>query len=49
MCHLNKETGQTYLAIVKDLFDLKIVGWSYRLSITDDLVIEAFNKVLVNR
>ncbi len=44
-----KETGWTYLAIVMDLFDLKIVGWSYRLSITDNLVIEAFNKALINR
>ena len=24
-----KETGWTYLAIVMDLFDLKVVGWSY--------------------
>ena len=23
------ETGWTYLAIVMDLFDLKVVGWSY--------------------
>ena len=32
-----------------DLFDLKVVGWSYELNMTDDLVIEAFNKALVNR
>lgn len=44
-----KETGWTYLAIVMDLFDLKVVGWSYGLKMTDDLVIEAFNKALVNR
>lgn len=44
-----KETGWTYLAIVMDLFDLKVVGWSYSLNMTDELVIEAFNKVLVNR
>lgn len=43
------ETGWTYLAIVMDLFDLKVVGWSYGLSMTDELVIEAFNKALVNR
>ena len=36
-----KETGWTYLAIVMDLFDLKIVGWSYGLNMTDDLVIDA--------
>ena len=44
-----KETGWTYLAIVMDLFDLKIVGWAYGRSMTDDLVIEAFKKALVNR
>ena len=32
-----------------DLFDLKVVGWSYGLNMTDDLVIEAFNKALINR
>ena len=44
-----KETGWTYLAIVLDLFDLKVVGWSYSLNMVDDLVIEAFNKALINR
>ena len=44
-----RETGWTYLAIVMDLFDLKVVGWAYGRSMTDDLVIEAFKKALVNR
>ncbi len=44
-----KETGWTYLAIVMDLFDLKVVGWSYGLNMTDDLVIDAFNKAMINR
>lgn len=44
-----KETGWTYLAIVMDLFDLKIVGWSYGMNMMDDLVIEAFNKALITR
>ncbi len=44
-----KETGWTYLAIVMDLFDLKVVGWSYGLNMTDDLVIDAFKKALINR
>lgn len=43
------ETGWSYLAIVMDLFDLKIVGWSYGLSMADELVIDAFNKAMVNR
>ena len=44
-----KETGWTYLAIVMDLFDLKVVGWSYGMNMTDDLVIEAFSKAIANR
>ena len=44
-----KETGWTYLAIVMDLFDLKVVGWSYGLNMTENLVIEAFTKALINR
>ena len=44
-----KETGWTYLAIVMDLFDLKVVGWAYGLNMTDDLVIEAFKKANINR
>ena len=44
-----KETGWTYLAIVMDLFDLKVDGWSYGLNMTDALVIDAFNKALINR
>ena len=44
-----KETGWTYLVIVMDLFDLKVVGWSYGMNMTDDLVIDAFNKAMINR
>ena len=44
-----RETGWTYLAIVIDLFDLKVVGWTYGKNMTDDLVIGAFKKALVNR
>ena len=44
-----KETGWTYLAIVMDLFDLKVIGWSYGLNMTDELVIDAFNKAMTNR
>ena len=44
-----KQTGWTYLAIVMDLFDLKVVGWSYGLNMTDDLVIDALNKAIINR
>lgn len=44
-----KETGWTDLAIVMDLFDLKVIGWSYRLNMNDDLVIDAFSKAKTNR
>ena len=44
-----KETGWTYLAIVMDLYDLKVIGWSYGLNMTDDLVIDALKKASINR
>ena len=44
-----KETGWTYLAIVMDLFDLKIIGWSYGINMTSELVISAFRKAQIKR
>lgn len=44
-----KETGWTYLAIVMDLFDLKIIGWSYSINMTAKIVIDAFEKAKTNR
>lgn len=44
-----KETGWTYLAIVMDLFDLKIIGWSYGINMTSDLVVSAFEKARIKR
>lgn len=44
-----KETRWTYLAIVMDLYDLKIVGWSYGLNMDTSLVVDAFNKAMNNR
>lgn len=44
-----KETGWTYLAIVMDLFDLKIIGWSYGENMTTELVISAFEKAKIAR
>ena len=44
-----KETGWTYLAIVMDLFDLKIIGWSYGKNMTADLVVDAFEKAKTSR
>ena len=44
-----KETGWTYLAIIMDLFDLKIVGWAYGLNMDTELVKKAFKKAMINR
>lgn len=44
-----KETGWTYLAIVMDLYDLKIVGWSYEKNMTAKLVISAFENAKATR
>ena len=44
-----KETGWTYLAIVIDLFDLKVIGWSYGVNMTANLVINAFSKAKSKR
>lgn len=40
------ETGWTYLAIVMDLYSLKVIGWSYGMKMDDSLVIKALNKAL---
>ena len=44
-----KETGWTYLAIVMDLYDLKIIGWSYSENMTAELVTSAFKKAKEQR
>ena len=44
-----KETGWTYLAIVMDLFDLRVIGWSYGVNMTSELVISAFKKAKIKR
>ena len=44
-----KETGWTYLAIVIDLFDLKVIGWEYGVSMTEDISINALKKAVKNR
>ena len=41
--------GWTYLAIVMDLFDHKVIGYSYGLNMSDDLSIDALNKAKANR
>ncbi len=43
-----KEIGWTYLAIVMDLYDLKIIGYSYGKHMTANLVIQALNNAICN-
>ncbi|MEG2230351.1 MAG: IS3 family transposase, partial [Bacilli bacterium] len=42
-----KERGWTYLAIVIDLFDLKVIGWEYGLNMTEDISIKALKKAFI--
>ena len=44
-----KEVGWTYLAIVMDLYDLKIIGYAYGKNMTANLVIQALNNAICNR
>lgn len=43
------DEGWLYLATVLDLYSRRIVGWSVKERLKDDLVIEAFEKACVNR
>lgn len=44
-----QEKGWTYLAIVLDLFDLKVIGWEYDITMTEELSIKALKKAVANR
>ncbi len=44
-----KDCGWTYLATVMDLYDLKIIGWEYGKTMSDDLSIKALEKASNNR
>ena len=44
-----KERGWTYLAVVIDLFDLKVIGWEYGISMTEYISINALKKAVINR
>jgi transposase InsO family protein len=41
--------GWLYLAVVLDVFSRRIVGWSMKRRMTDDLVITAFNNAVIRR
>ena len=44
-----KENGWTYLAVVLDLFDLQVIGYSYGLKMNEALVVDALNKAKIYR
>ena len=44
-----KKQGWTYLAVVIDLFDLKVIGYEYGTHMDEDLAIKALNKAKLNR
>ena len=44
-----KESGWTYLAVVIDLFDLKVIGYEHGLNMTDELTEKALKKAVINR
>ena len=41
--------GWLYLAVILDVFSRRIVGWSMKRRMTDDLVITAFNNAVIRR
>ena len=44
-----KEQGWTYLAVVIDLFDLKVIGWAYSEKIDTRLAMKALRRAVINR
>ena len=44
-----KEQGWTYLAVVIDLFDLKVIGWAYGEKIDTRLAMKALRRAVINR
>ena len=44
-----KEEGWTYLAVVIDLYDLKVIGYAYGLTMDDSLTIRALEMAVNNR
>lgn len=44
-----KNEGWTYLAIVMDLFDLKVIGYCYSKRMTSDIVVNSLKMAVSNR
>ena len=47
--YIKLERGFVYLAVVMDLFSRKIIGWSLDTTMTNQLIIDAFNMAVATR
>ena len=47
--YIKTERGFVYLAVVMDLFSRKIIGWSLGTTMTNQLIIDAFNMAVATR
>lgn len=47
--YIKIEKGFVYLAVVMDLFSRKIIGWALDKSMTNELIISAFNMAVASR
>jgi putative transposase len=47
--YIKVEKGHVYLAVIMDLYSRKIIGWSLDTSMTNELIIGAFNMAVASR
>lgn len=47
--YIKLERGFVYLAVIMDLFSRKIIGWSLDTTMTNQLIIDAFNMAVATR
>lgn len=47
--YIKVERGFVYLAVIMDLFSRKIIGWSLDTSMTNQLIMDAFNMAVASR
>lgn len=47
--YIKVERGHVYLAVIMDLFSRKIIGWALDKTMTNQLIIDAFNMAVASR
>lgn len=47
--YISTDEGWLYLAVIMDVFCRKIIGWSMKARLTQDLVIDAFKQAVIKR